>query len=698
MRIYEFAKKYNVANKDLIDLLKKEGIAVGSHMSVLSDQALTFLAQHYASVKPQQEVVETPLVQEKSSERVEVSEQPRVGEQASLSRASSHKNSSPAKQKAASVNRNQTHASKRYDSFANKKAPVVQEPIGPLVIEAMSIGTLAQKIHKPVSEVVLQLLKLGVVATKNQTISEDSIKKLADKMGIESVKKPVAKQTSADTSAAQAQNAATDQLNQERMPVVVVLGHVDHGKTTLLDFIRKTRIASREKGGITQHIGAYQATSKHGDIVFIDTPGHEAFGKVRQRGLRAADIAIIVVAADDGVMPQTVEVIKQATAAGIAIIVALNKTDRANATQIESAKRQLTQYGLVAEDWGGDVLCVPISAKTGAGVDTLLEMIVLQAHMMELKTNAALAGRGYVLESKLERGRGAVATLICQHGSISVGDYFVCGTTGGRVNFLFDSNGRSQQKAGPSIPVQVGGFDRLPDVGDFFMVVSSEEYRKSKQSSERAVSSASHPSHAAGKADVINLIIKTDADSSREALLESIEALGKKTDLGLYVVHSAVGDVVENDIELASSINASVLAMHAKIQPPATRLAAQRNVTLMRFEIIYKLLEYLKERATVEKKAAVVKKKIGQAEVLRVFDIKGVGVIAGSIVKDGRFIKDGEIIVYRRNRKVGEGVIKSLQREKRTVKEVHAGFECGFVVDGFSEWQVEDTVECYTFE
>lgn len=715
MRIYEFAKKYDVASKDLIDLLKNEGFVVGSHMSVLSDEAVVFLDEHYRCEKHQSgssqktsmhEQVVLPV--EVKSEKIEnneiMSEKNNVSKSVVEQKKDSayqSRSSSNSFSKGSSVVRSQGAGSKKNDPLSRgavKNIPFVEAQTGPLVLEAMSIASFAQKINRSVSEVVLQLLKLGIIATKNQIISEDVIKKVADKMGVESVKKVAAKDISNARPVMQGAEASVEDLTEERMPVVVVLGHVDHGKTTLLDFIRKTRIASREKGGITQHIGAYQATSKHGDIVFIDTPGHEAFGKVRQRGLRAADIAVIVVAADDGVMPQTVEVIKQVIAAGSAIIVAINKMDRANAVQLEAVKRQLTQYGLVPEDWGGQTLCVPISAKTGDGIDALLEMIVLQAHVMELKTNAGLLGRGYVLESKFERGRGAVATLICQHGSISVGDYFVCGSTGGRVNFLFDSFGRSQQKAGPSIPVQVGGFDRLPDVGDFFMIVSPEEYRRSKQNSVYSIAAPAHANRGGEKVDLINLVIKTDADSSREALLESIEALSKKADKGMYVVHSAVGDVVENDIELAATVGASVIVLHAKIQPDAIRLASQRNVPLLRFDIIYKLLEYLKEQATVEKKAPLTKKKIGQAEVLRVFDIKGVGVIAGSIVKDGRFVKDGEVVVFRRNRKVGEGVIKSLQREKRTVKEVHTGFECGFVVDGFSEWQVEDVVDCYTLE
>lgn len=690
MRIYEFAKQSNVTSKQLIDFLKKEGFAVGNHMSVLSEQEIAVLQKYVSQLSSVD------------------SQQSAGNQQEALLKAEPLKNENPPLKE--DISSSKKIITPRQEGLSIEKESIVQKTVSAspqsntavvtpkdvMILEAMSLMALAQKINKPVSEIILQLLKMGIVTTKNQIISEDVIAKITTHFGIETAKNSVKKAASKEGATKSIPEDVVGMVH-ERMPVIVVLGHVDHGKTTLLDYIRKTRVAHREKGGITQHIGAYQATTSQGDIVFIDTPGHEAFGKIRQRGIRVADIAVIVVAADDGIMPQTVEAIKQALSMNVVIIVAINKVDKVDSARIDIVKRQLTQYGLVSEDWGGDIVCISISAKTGKGVDQLLEMIALQAQMMELKTNPAVEGRGYVLESKLERGRGVVGTLISQHGSVAIGDYFICGSTTGRISSLVDSYGVSKEKVGPSVPVQVGGFDSLAQVGDFFKIVSREEYRKAK-GQEPIVKNSSAVRNTVMQAGTLNLVIKTDTDSSKEALLEAIEGLSKKSDSGINVVYAGIGTINESDVELAFNINAHIVALHTKAQPAVVALAQQRKVSILQFDIIYKLLEYLQERTAVQKVIPMIRKKIGQATVLRVFDIKGIGVIAGSIVNDGRFVKDGEVIAYRGGRKVGNGVIKSLQREKRTVKEVHAGFECGFIVDGFSDWMVDDVVECYSLE
>ncbi|MFC1845661.1 translation initiation factor IF-2 [Candidatus Dependentiae bacterium] len=528
-------------------------------------------------------------------------------------------------------------------------------------------------------------------------LPEDVVKRLAQHYGVTVVKK-AAEEYESDLKEIEKEGEAQQPLAvekeklQERLPVVVVMGHVDHGKTTLLDFIRKTRVAAKEKGGITQHLGAYEVKTPHGGIVFLDTPGHEAFTKIRMRGAKVADIAVLVIAADDSIMPQTIEAIRHAKAMEVPIVVAINKVDKVEQHQIEAVKRDLSQHDLLPEDWGGQIVCAPISAKLGQGIDHLLEMISLQAQVMGLEADKSASARGYILESKLEKGRGAVATLICQHGTIKKGDYFICGETTGRVNSLVDSYGKRVASVGPSIPVRVAGFSELPEAGDFLTVVSQKEYKKfrSGKSGQKVGSSKI----AAVEGD-INLLIKADTKSSREALLGAIAKLSKKLEKGFHIVHSAVGDVSEGDVALASTTGSIIVGLHVKVEPNAALLARRNTVETRLFGIIYKLVEDLEELSESKKEIKKVKTKIGEAVVLRVFNIKNVGVIAGCAVKEGRCSRNSTLVIWRGKTKVGEGKIKSLQREKKTVKEVHAGFECGFLVDGLDDWEVDDRVECY---
>ena len=340
-----------------------------------------------------------------------------------------------------------------------------------------------------------------------------------------------------------------------RPPVVVVVGHVDHGKTTLLDFIRKTKVAAKEKGGITQHLGAYEVKTAQGNIIFLDTPGHEAFSKMRGRGMGVADIAILIVAADDGIMPQTIEAIKFAQEAKLPIIVAINKVDKVDAARIEAVRRGLAQYGILPEEWGGDVVCLPISAKTGVGVDHLLEMIVLQSELMELKADPARTGIGYVLESKPEKGRGPMATVLCKQGTVHVGDYFICGNTVGKVSSLTNSQGQRIASVGPAVPVAVAGFSSLPEVGSLFKIVTPDEYKKVKD--------ALIDNRTGGQKIVtegaLNLIIKTDSISTKEALLGAMEKIAKKVGEEFNVIHAGIGPVSESDVVLANSTGSSIV-------------------------------------------------------------------------------------------------------------------------------------------
>ncbi|MDR3551048.1 MAG: translation initiation factor IF-2 [Candidatus Babeliales bacterium] len=693
MRVYEFSKESGIPSKELVETLQKSGFDVKSHMSMLSEKELEFLRK------------KTKIVS--VDKKVEKSEEKKVKPLSS----DISKNSTPETNKQTSV-ASKKEPSMQAQNIPQKTMPITQPaPLAPavvkptepqgkapvvaaqeapanmieVVLEPTLVTDFAAKIDTPVNEVILTLLKWGILANKNQILNEESISRLATHYHLKLVKPVTAKKPESS----KGQILVTEGSFQERLPVVVVMGHVDHGKTTLLDFIRKTRVAAKEKGGITQHVGAYEAHTPHGNIVFLDTPGHEAFSKMRMRGVKVADIAIMVIAADDGIMPQTVEAIKHAKNMEVPIIVAINKIDKVDATRLEVVKRQLAQQDLLPEDWGGQTVVVPISAKEGKNIDQLLEMIVLQAQMMELKADISGSAKGYILESKLEKGRGVVATLLCQHGIVKVGDYFRCGGISGKVSSLVNSAGQRIMQAGPSIPVQVAGFDDLPEAGAYFEVVTKEQYLKPPVEQKVIVNRVFANEKAA------KLIIKTDANSSKEALLESIEKLSKKSEKGFTIVHAGIGDVSESDVMLAADTGSRIITLHVKADQAITALAHRNKVVIDSYFIIYKLLEALEEMAEKAKDIKMIRKKIGEATVLKVFDIKNVGVIAGAYIKDGRFSKDGIVVAFRGNRKIGEGKISSLQRDKKSVKEVHSNFECAFMVDGITDWAVDDRVECY---
>jgi translation initiation factor IF-2 len=659
MRVYEFAKTKNLSAKEVIELLRKEGFEISSHMAVLDQDALNFLEKKLSKLEPEKKV----------------------------SRPNS---TAPAPQKQEAPKKTTMEKSvvaytKKHESLPKSEPKKIVKPLG-LTAEAAMVSDVAEGVHKPVTEVILTLLKWGHVYTKNSMLPEELVVKLAKHYNV-----PVFEVEKKEETSLKKEVEAGEYV-KDRLPVVVVVGHVDHGKTTLLDYIRKTRVAAKEKGGITQHLGAYEATTPQGNIVFLDTPGHEAFSKIRVRGVKVADIAVLVVAADDGVMPQTVEAIKHIQSMGVPVVVAINKVDKVDPSRIEVVKREISQHGLLPEDWGGDVICVPISAKLGKGVDQLLEMLLLQAQIMELRADTSGPAHGYVLEAKLEKGRGIVATIICQRGTLAVGDHFKAGATVGKVTSLVDSHGRRLQSVSPSIPVLVAGFESLPEAGDMFEVIDKDTYKKVRLALEVRKSFAPK---ATGAKDAFNIIVKTDTNSSKEALVSSIEKISKKLEKGYNIIQSGVGSITESDVMLASNTGSKIIALHVKPEVSAAQLAARLGVEIKLFEIIYKLLEDLEAVSESAKEIKKVKTKIGEAVVLKVFDIKNLGVIAGCYIKEGRFNKDGTVIVYRGNRKVGEGPIKSLQRERKQVKEAHAGYECGFLVDGFDAWQPDDRVECY---
>ena len=686
MRVYEFAKEHGLSSKDIIALLVRNGFEISSHMSVLSDEAIQFLNKEAVKKTENAPAVEIKEPAIEIQKVAPVKEQPKpvmAEEEKKVTKA-------PMMQQAPKTSTPMPKAVEQPKREVEEKKITPSAP-SQLLLIPYTLSDLALKINKTTSDLILTLLKWGILSNKNQLLTEDLVARIAQHYEIPAVK-PVVEKPQEQKVFAKA--TATDQL-KERLPVVVVMGHVDHGKTTLLDFIRKTRVAAKEKGGITQHLGAYEAKTPQGNLVFIDTPGHEAFSKIRVRGTKVADIVVLVVAADDGVMPQTIEALKNAQSMNVPIIVAINKIDKVEKARVDIVKRELaTQHNLLPEEWGGQTIYVPISAKTGQGVDKLLEMIVLQSQLMELQAQQTGNALGFVLESKLEKGRGPVATILTQQGLLKIGDHFVAGKTTGKVSSMVDSYGQRVIEVGPSHPVQVAGFNELPEAGDLFEVVDKDSYLKTKQ-----LFAGQRQSHGAQRTyqseNDITLIIKTDTNSSKEALLESIAKVSKKSEKGFLVLQSGIGNVNESDVMLAGDTGARIITLHVKSETNAMLLAQRTGVSITSFDIIYKLLEYLQELSTSMAPVKMVRTRVGEAFIRKVFDIKNLGIIAGAYVKQGIFTRDGMVTIWRGSKKIGEGKISSLQRDKNTVKEVHAGYECAFMVEGFKDWQVDDRVECF---
>lgn len=673
LRVYELARTHGVSSKEILEMLRQAGFSVSSHMAALSDQELEFLEKNFLNPK---ELIGDKPTKDQSGKQVEknvVTAHEKVDQAPKV----------PIKKQEDIVHKVNIKVETEKGKVL-RSAPIKEAEQEGIIIEPMVVSDFAARAKQSASDVILTLLRMGVVAAKNHVIGEDIVARLAAHYNIKKIERQ------GQSKVLQGVQIVESSV-LERPPVVVVVGHVDHGKTTLLDYIRKTKVADKEKGGITQHLGAYEVQTSHGNIIFLDTPGHEAFSNMRGRGIGVADIVILIVAADDGIMPQTIEAINFAKEAKLPIIVAINKMDKVEPSRLDSIRRGLSQHNLLPEEWGGDIVCLPISAKKGQGVDALLEMIALQAQLLELKADPSRPAIGHVLEAKPEKGRGSIATVLCKNGSIAIGDYFECGGTVGKVSSLVNSDGLRIKRVGPSVPVQVAGFESLPEVGSLFKVVLVDQYRMSKnQMPERRVLTQKVVSEGG-----LNLIVKTDSISTKEALLGSLKKLTKKVGEEFNVIHAGVGAVNEGDVMLASSTGSSIITLHVKPEINASIMARNYNVSIAVFDIIYKLLEYLEEQAEGKKEVEMIQVKIGQAVVRQVFAIKNVGVVAGCYVQEGRFTRDSKVIILRRGKEIGRGLIKSLQRERKSVKEVHTGFECGFVVAGFEDFLPDDQIDCY---
>ena len=575
-----------------------------------------------------------------------------------------------------------------------------------MTAETITVRDLTERIGKPAGEIIKKLMLLGIMATINQELDFDTASLVASEFG-------VTLEMKLDKTAEDALSAENVEDSEEelvtRPPVVTIMGHVDHGKTSLLDYIRKAKVAVGEAGGITQHIGAYIAKVGDRQITFLDTPGHEAFTAMRARGTQATDIAILVVAADDGVMPQTIESINHAKAAKCPIIVAINKIDKPGADP-DAVKQELTRYELVPEEWGGDTIMVNVSAKTGEGVDDLLENVLLLADMLELKANPNRKARGVIIEAKLDHSRGAVATALVQNGTLHVGDMVVAGNAFGRIRAMVSSRGERVKHATPSTPVEIIGFGGVPEAGDEFMAVADEKLARQVVEERAAKARASMVKNSSastleelyskleqGEVKDLNIIIKADVQGSVEAVKQSLEKLSN-AEVRVRTIHSGVGAITENDVMLAGIDGAIIIGFNVRPDAKARDAANRDGIDIRYYRVIYQAIEdiekAMKGMLTPEFRENV----IGHAEVRNVFKITGVGIVAGSYVTDGKLQRNAQVRLLRDNVVVYEGKLSSLQRFKDAVKEVADGYECGVCLENYTDIKEGDVIECFVME
>ena len=586
-----------------------------------------------------------------------------------------------------------------------QQAQIKKAPLKVLIPDEISVGELASRLKKTAAEVIKQLMKLGVLASVSQNIDYDTASLVAMELGAIPEKEVVV--TIEERLFDEREDNAEELV--ERAPVVVVMGHVDHGKTSLLDAIRSTSVTAGEAGGITQHIGAYRVTAQDREITFLDTPGHAAFTSMRARGAQVTDIAILVVAADDGIMPQTIEAINHAKAANVPLIVAVNKMDKPTANP-DRILQQLTEHGLVPEEWGGETIVCLISAKQGTGIDNLLEMVLLTADMQELKANPNRLAKGTVIEAKLDRGRGPVATVLVQNGTLHHGDIVIAGTAVGRVRAMTDEKGRRMEKAGPSVPVEIVGLAEVPGAGDLFYAVEDErmartlaekrkfeEKERQNASMQKVTLENLFSSIEQGSVKDLNIIVKADVQGSAEAVKASLEKLSN-SEVRVRVIHNGVGGINSSDIMLAEASNAIVVGFNVRPEAGVADAAAAAHVDMRLYRIIYDCLEEI-EQAMKGMLAPTFKEVIlGHAEVRQTFKVSGVGTIAGCYVQDGKMQRNEKVRIVRDSIVVFEGDLSSLKRFKDDAKEVAAGYECGLSFEKFNDVKVGDIIEAYVME
>ncbi|MEB4594406.1 translation initiation factor IF-2 [Bacillus amyloliquefaciens] len=708
MRVYEYAKAINVSSKEILTALKNMDIVVNNHMAMLEEKTIKQLDAKFkkgGAGVTSQKPAETNKNKPQGINQQPAGNQPnkiRDGKKNDVQNNQFNKNKKN--------NNNNKNKNKRNH---NNKNQYQQKPLKPkkelpekiTFSGSLTVGALAEELGKEPSELIKKLMLLGVMATINQELDKDTIELIASEYGVETEEVIVLEETELE----KYEEADKEEDLQIRPPVVTIMGHVDHGKTTLLDSIRKTKVVEGEAGGITQHIGAYQIEENGKKITFLDTPGHAAFTTMRARGAEVTDITILVVAADDGVMPQTVEAINHAKAAEVPIIVAVNKVDKESANP-DRVMQELTEYGLVPEAWGGETIFVPLSALTGKGIDELVEMILLVSEVEELKANPNRQAKGTVIEAELDKGRGSVATLLIQTGTLNVGDPIVVGNTFGRVRAMVNDLGRRVKTAGPSTPVEITGLNDVPQAGDQFLVFKDEktarsvgEARASKQleeqRSDKAKLSLDDLFEQIKQGDVkdINLIVKADVQGSAEALtaaLQKIEVEGVK----VKIIHTGVGAITESDIILASASNAIVIGFNVRPDGNAKSTAEAENVDIRLHRIIYKVIEEIEAAMKGMLDPEYEEKVIGQVEVRQTFKVSKIGTIAGGYVTDGHITRDSGLRLIRDGVVIFEGEVDVLKRFKDDVKEVSQGYECGITIKKYNDIREGDIIEAYVMQ
>ncbi len=679
IRVHEYAKKHNISSKDLMTKLKEMNIEVSNHMTMLDDEVVNKLDNEYQTEKPS--VADEFEVEEKV--------------------VRSKKNSNKKKKKG------KGNEDKRQENFAGRQqTQIVETPDKITFSGSLTVGDLAKKLSKEPSEIIKKLFMLGIMATINQDLDKDTIELIANDYGVEVEEEVIVSETEFETFI----DEQDDEENlKERPAVVTIMGHVDHGKTTLLDSIRNSKVTAGEAGGITQHIGAYQVEVNDKKITFFDTPGHAAFTTMRARGAQVTDITILVVAADDGVMPQTVEAINHAKAAEVPIIVAVNKMDKPAANP-DRVMQELTEYELVPEAWGGDTIFVPISAIQGEGIDNLLEMILLVSEVEEYKANPNRYATGTVIEAQLDKGRGTVATFLVQTGTLRVGDPIVVGTSFGRVRAMVSDIGRRVKVAGPSTPVEITGLNEVPQAGDRFMAFADEKKARQigeSRAQEALVAQRGEKSKLSledlfqqiqeGDVKEINLIVKADVQGSVEAMAASLRKIDVEG-VKVKIIHTGVGAITESDIILASASNAIVIGFNVRPDVNAKRTAELENVDIRLHRIIYKVIEEIEAAMQGMLDPEFEEKVIGQAEVRQTFKVTKVGTIAGCYVTDGKITRDSGVRIIRDGVVIFEGQLDTLKRFKDDVKEVAQNYECGITIERYNDLKEGDIIEAYIME
>ncbi|MDU0464080.1 translation initiation factor IF-2 [Staphylococcus chromogenes] len=704
-RIYEYAKSLNIKSKDVIDELKKSGVEVSNHMQTLEDDQIKTLDQAFKKSNTSSEQKDAKKNNNASTQQQKKDQPKQNNKKNNTSKQPQQKNNGNAKN-----NKNNKRNHKNNKQNRNNKQKQAQQPTEPKEMpskitytEGIIVGELAEKLGVDSSEIIKKLFLLGIMANINQSLDIEALELVASDYGVELEEEVVIDDNDLSIYFDDIEN---DEDASERPAVVTIMGHVDHGKTTLLDSIRNTRVTEGEAGGITQHIGAYQIENNDKKITFLDTPGHAAFTTMRARGAQVTDITILVVAADDGVMPQTIEAINHAKEAEVPIIVAVNKIDKPTANA-DRVMQELTEYNLIPEDWGGDTIFVPLSALSGEGIDDLLEMIGLVAEVQELKANADKAAVGTVIEAELDKSRGPAASLLVQNGTLHVGDAIVVGNTHGKVRAMVNDLGKRIKTAGPSTPVEITGLNDVPQAGDRFVVFKDEKKARrigeareqesiiqQRQESKNVTLDNLFEQMKQGEMKDLNVIIKGDVQGSVEALAASLMKIDVEG-VNVRIIHTATGAINESDVTLANASNGIIIGFNVRPDAGAKRAAEAENVDMRLHRVIYNVIEEIEAAMKGMLDPEYEEKVIGQAEVRQTFKVSKVGTIAGSYVTEGKITRDSSVRIIRDGVVLFEGELDTLKRFKDDAKEVAQGYECGITIEKFNDIKEGDIIEAY---